>query len=87
MEAVPGLASYLPKILTECGLAAVILGAWTVWLMVQLAHARKTSESDRAQYMKLYDEKVEASEKMAISLAELRTLVFALQGRGIGDDN
>ena len=87
MEAIPGLAGYLPKLLTECGLAAVVLGAWAVWLMLQLNGARKLAESDRATYMKLYNEQTSVYEKLAISHAELKTLVFTLQSRAIGDDN
>lgn len=81
---IPGLTDLPAKLLSQCGIVTAVLLAGIVWLAVKLASAQKQSETDRASFMKLYNDQTSAYEKLAIASAKTETLLFALQSRGAG---
>lgn len=81
------LSNVLPKLFSECGIAAWILGAVCVWLAVQLAAVRKVSETDRASFMKLFNEQNAAYDKLAAAHNTMQGMLLGLQSRHAGDDN
>lgn len=81
------ISGFLPKLFTECGIVAWVLGAYCVWQATQLANARKTSEADRASFMKLLNEQNVAYDKLAAAHNTMQGILLGLQSRRAGDDN
>lgn len=82
-----GVADLLPKIISQCGILNGAEAVAIIWLALQLAAARKLSESDRATYMKLYNEQNAAYEKLAVSHAKVESALFSIQMRNASSDN
>lgn len=81
------ISNLLPKLFSECGIAAWILGAVCVWLASQLAAARKVSETDRSSFMKQISELNATNEKLAAAHNVMQGILLGLQSRHAGDDN
>lgn len=80
----PDLSPLLGLLNDKCGPVYALGVIIVVWLVKQLANARAVGESDRASYMKLYNEQTTTINALQ---SKVELLVFAIQNRNVGHDN